>query len=122
LIHRNVVRDDYKVLAFNSGYPIETPHYILEFDYNLQKSGQTDYKANKYRIIGLQIFLSQDKIIIDRVSYGLGELLGEIGGLFKALELLLGAVTLLFAHNRLVALLSNRLYKDDPDEKFRMRE
>ena len=66
--------------------------------------------------------MSSDKVVIDRFSYGLGELLGEIGGLYKALELFLGVATFLFAHNRLVAELSNRLYEDDPDEKHMMKE
>ena len=72
--------------------------------------------------MGFQTFMSSDKVIIDRVQYGMGEVLGEIGGLFKALELILGFLTVLFAHNHLVAMLANKLYKDDPNEKYRLKE
>ena len=57
-----------------------------------------------------------------RSFYGLGEFFAEIGGLWKALEMFFIYLTMMFGHNRLVGLLSNRLYENDPEEKTMIKE
>ena len=60
--------------------------------------------------------MCSDKRIVNRATYSLSEAFAEIGGLAKALEVLGGIVTIMFAHFRMQSLLSNRLYEDDPEE------
>ena len=51
------------------------------------------------------------------MNYGIGEMLGEVGGLFKALDLAFTIFIGCFTQAALYGYLVAGLYKDDPDEK-----
>jgi hypothetical protein len=62
--------------------------------------------------------MSSDRLITERKTYGLGEMLGEIGGLNKSLEVVLTIfLGLLFKPVMLYAKLASLLYRDEPNEK-----
>jgi hypothetical protein len=67
-------------------------------------------RSNKYRFIALQLFASDDKTIINRVSYGLGELAAEIGGLSVSVSAAFMTLAGVFSHFRMTAIMSKRLY------------
>jgi hypothetical protein len=60
--------------------------------------------------------MNPDRVVTERMTYGLGEMLGEIGGLFKMLDLWFCLCIGFFAPQRLFPYLARALYRDDPYE------
>jgi hypothetical protein len=57
-----------------------------------------------------------DRITTERMTYGLGDMLGEVGGLFKMLDLFFGIIFGVFAPQRLFPYLAKALYRNDVNE------
>ena len=90
----------------------------MEFG-GLESSSWIHYEPDNvhYRFLGFQIFFSPDMIETERMTYGLGQMLGETGGLFKMLDFFFNLIFGLIAPIRLFPYLTAALYRDDSEEQ-----
>jgi hypothetical protein len=116
-VHKDRVKDGNKVLYFNSGDPSMLEYFSMGFGL-LESSSWIHYEPQKvrYRFLGFQIFLSPDMVETERMTYGLGQLLGETGGVFNSLNFFFSLVFAIISPIRLYPYLSAALYEDDPEE------
>jgi hypothetical protein len=63
------------------------------------------------------LFLSPDMIETERLTYGLGQMIGETGGLFKFLDFFFTFFFGLVSPIRLFPYLAAALYRDDEEEQ-----
>jgi hypothetical protein len=84
----------------------------------LESSSWINYEPGnvRYRFLGFQIFMSPDMIETERMTYGLGQMLGETGGLFKFLDFFFTFFFGLVSPIRLFPYLAAALYRDDDNE------
>jgi hypothetical protein len=122
-IRKDIVEDEIKIAAFNSGFPGELSYYKME-EGPIESSAWTHYTPEKlkYRFLGVQVFMASDREVTERQTYGLGEMLGEVGGLFKALDVFFTLFIGLFTPVRLYATMSAALYRDDANEKSMIKQ
>ena len=94
--------DEIKVAWFNSGYTHFKSFYWLELG-SPNASAWTHYAKGDehYRFVGFQLFVSSNRVTTERMTYGLGRMLGEVGGLFKMLDFFFGLGFSLIAPARL---------------------
>jgi hypothetical protein len=117
-VHKDLVKDGNKVFYFNSGEPTQLDYFSMEFG-GLESSSWVFYEPGKvkYRFLGFQLFLSPDMVETERMTYGLGQMLGETGGLFKMLDFFFNLIFGFISPIRLFPYLTAALYRDDSEEQ-----
>ena len=74
----------------------------------------TKYKEGTQVLFNCQFFMNADRRTFTKQSDDKASFISDFGGMWKGLEILFTILATCFGHNRMVALLANQLYKDDP--------
>jgi len=81
-----------------------------------QKSSWTDY-PHHYKFFSADIELSLDSKQTSRHTYSLLELFGDVGGILEFCSVFFGLFAVRFSKQRLDAILTNRLYHVNDQNK-----
>ena len=99
----------------------QLPYYHLEV--GKPNPSAYDEFPHRYRFIAFQIFMSNDRSTMKRVSMSVPEYFATLGGLAKFLYLLCPLIVAFFGHVRLNYFLLKSLYKEhSPTEEEAIRE
>ena len=95
--------------VFNFGFDVIRP--VLDFEIGeTHPSAWTHYTENKYKLIGLQINVKDSRTKTARETYGLLELVGDIGGVFEFVYLIGSLLTKGAVTYNYIALIAHSMY------------
>jgi hypothetical protein len=93
---------------WNLRVPVATP-FISPSSGPVRTSAWFDYPS-KYRFMGVQVFMSADKVLISRETEDLFDFLGEIGGLLSVFVFIGNFICLRFASFKILASITAKLF------------
>jgi hypothetical protein len=113
-LHKNQFEDETDPMRF--GWAVEEFNFFEVGLGSLESSPYRDF-PNNYKFIDMSVFMSSDMKTIGREGPTLLSWLGDVGGLSEALFAIGFFLTGTFGRARMIALLTNRLFKNDTDIK-----